>query len=105
VGTAWALTAGLNVYALLLFSQVRHALQFPWRKLIGLFLLAVPFLLARGYVTPNFLVALAASVIAGLLYLGAALALRLASLDFLQMALQLLPGRSQSDQGAGKMMR
>jgi PST family polysaccharide transporter len=105
VGTAWALTAGLNVYALLLFSQVRHALQFPWRKLIGLFLLAVPFLLARGYVTPNFLVALAASVIAGLLYLGAALALRLASLDFLQMAMQLLPGRSQSDQGAGKMMR
>ena len=96
VGTAWALTAGLNVYALLLFAQVRHALRLPWRKLIGLFLLASPFLLARDFVTPNFLVALAASVGAAALYLGAAIILRLISLDFVQMALQLLPGRSQS---------
>jgi PST family polysaccharide transporter len=95
VGTAWALTAGLNVYALLLFAQVRHTLQLPWLKLIGLFLLAVPFLLARGVVTPNFLVAMGASVVAAILYLGAALLLRLLSPDFIQMVRNLLPGSAQ----------
>ena len=96
VGAAWALTVGLNVYALLLFAQVRHALRLPWRKLIGLFLLAIPFLLARNFVTPNFLVALASSVGAAALYLGGAIALRLISRDFVQMLLPLLPGRSRS---------
>ena len=96
VGTAWALTAGLNVYALLLFAQVRHALRFPWLKLLCLFLLAIPFLLARNIVPPNFLLALAASAAAATLYLGAAILLRLLSLDFVQMLLQLLPGRPSS---------
>jgi hypothetical protein len=106
VGAAWALTAGLNVYALLLFAQVRPALGFPWRKLIALFLLAIPFLLAQNIVTPNFLIALAASVGAAMIYLGAALLLRLISPDFLKMAAQLLPGRG-SDQGdeGGSVMR
>ncbi len=96
VGAAWALTVGLNVYALLLFAQVRHALRLPWRKLIGLFLLAIPFLLARNFVTPNFLVALASSVGAAALYLGGAIALRLISRDFVQMLLPLLSGRPRS---------
>ena len=91
-GTAWALTVGLNVYALLLFAQVRHALGFPWLKLAGLFALALPFILARSAVTPDFLIALFASLIAAALYLGIALALRLISFDFLRMVRQLLPG-------------
>ncbi len=90
VGTAWALTIGLNVYALLLFSQVRHALQFPWRKLIGLLLLGIPFLLLRNFVADHFVVAVVASIIGGLMYLGLGLALKLLSTDFLLMALQLV---------------
>jgi len=97
VGTAWALTAGLNVYAFLLFSQVRRALHFPWIKLIGLFLLAVPFLLVRQTVTPNFLVAMAASASATALYMGIAIVVRLISLDFWQIALQLLRGGPQKN--------
>ncbi len=92
VGTAWALTAGLNVYALLLFAQVRRALHLPWGKLIGLFLLATPLLLVRDYVTPNFLTALAASAGAAMLYFGFALGLRLISHDFLRMLGPMLPG-------------
>ena len=95
VGTAWALSAGLNIYALLLFAQVRRALQFPWRKLIGLYLLAIPFLLVQQYVTPNFIVALLASAAAAFLYLAATLALRLTSFDLFQMLRQLLPGSSK----------
>ena len=94
IGTAWALSAGLNVYALLLFAQVRRALQFPWRKLIGLYLLSIPFFLAQNFVTPNFIIALIASAAAAILYLAATLALHLTSLDLLQMLRQLLPGRS-----------
>ncbi len=90
VGAAWALTTGLNVYALLLFAQVRHALQFPWRKLAGLFLLAIPFLMARAMATPNFLTALAATIAAAALYLLAAALLHLLSLDFPRQALQLV---------------
>ncbi len=94
VGTAWALSAGLNVYALLLFAQVRKALHIPWRQLIGLYLLSIPFLLAQNFVTPNFIVALIASAAAAILYLAATLALHLTSLDLFQMLRQLLPGRS-----------
>jgi O-antigen/teichoic acid export membrane protein len=97
VGTAWGLTAGLNAYALLLFAQVRHTLGFPWRKLAGLFLLALPFLWARNLLPASFIMALLASLLAAALYLGMALASRLLSPDFIQMALQLLPGRSDAD--------
>ena len=100
VGTAWGLTAGLNVYALLLFAQVRHTLGLPWRKLMGLFLLALPFLWARDWLTPNFAVAVAASLAAALLYLALGLLLHLLTPEFFQMLQQLLPGRSShSDAG------
>jgi O-antigen/teichoic acid export membrane protein len=90
VGAAWALTLGLNIYALLLFSQVRHALRFPWTKLIALLLLGFPFLFLRPMVSHSFLLALAASVAAGILYLGLGLATRLLSTDFLKTAVGLV---------------
>jgi len=92
VGTAWALTAGLTVYAGLLFGQLRHALGLPWLKLLGLFALALPFILARDLLTPNFLAAIIATVGGGILYLGLAVSLRFISLDFWQMVQQFLPG-------------
>lgn len=87
VGAAWALTLGLNVYALTLFVQVRHDLRFRRRALLGLFLLGAPFLAARPLVADDLLLALAASLIAAALYLGAGLLLRLLS----TLPLQLLP--------------
>ncbi|HHB90339.1 MAG TPA: lipopolysaccharide biosynthesis protein [Anaerolineae bacterium] len=89
VGAAWALTLGLNVYALLLFSQVRQALAFPWRKLILLLLLGVPFLFFREMVAEDFWLALGASVLAGAAYLGIGLATKLITMDFLQMVVGL----------------
>jgi len=94
VGAAWALTLGLNVYALLLFSQVRRALNFPWRKLIVLLLLGAPFLFLRDAVAGNFLLALGASALAGVVYLGVGLAAGLLSTDFLHMAWELVRKRS-----------
>ena len=86
VGAAWALTLGLNIYALLLFSQVRHALRFPWRKLIALLLLGVPFLFLRGFVAGDFWLALGASVLAAVVYLGIGVATGLLTTDFVEMA-------------------
>ena len=85
VGTAWALTLGLNIYALLLFSQVRRALQFPWRQLILLVLLGVPFLFLRPWVSSHMVMSLVVSGLAAGAYLVIALVLRLLSLDFLRM--------------------
>ena len=85
VGTAWALTLGLNVYALLLFSQVRRALQFPWGQLLLLVLLGVPFLFLRPWVSSQILLSLLVSGLAAGAYILTALAFRLLSLDFLRM--------------------
>ena len=90
VGAAWALTLGLNGYALLLFAQVRHVLRFPWSKLIALFLLGTPFLLARGFVAQSFWLALAASLVAAIVYLGIGLGTGLLSTDFVKTALALV---------------
>ena len=85
VGTAWALTLGLNIYALLLFSQVRRALQFPWGQLILLVLLEVPFLFLRPWVASQIVLSLLMSGLAAVAYILIALILRLLSLDFLRM--------------------
>ncbi|NUQ37760.1 MAG: lipopolysaccharide biosynthesis protein [Caldilineales bacterium] len=79
MGAAWALTLGLNVYALTLFAQVRRDLRVPARALLGLLLLGLPFLTLRGLVAADLLLALAASLLAALLYLGAGMLLRILS--------------------------
>jgi len=90
VGTAWALTAGLIVYAIILFGQMRHALGVSWPKLLGIFILALPFIWAQKILPHNLVIAIVASVGAALIYLGLAVALKLISLDFLQMMKQIV---------------
>ncbi|HID33116.1 MAG TPA: hypothetical protein EYP25_00845, partial [Anaerolineae bacterium] len=98
VGAAWALTLGLNIYALLLFAQVRRALNFPWRKLIALLALGAPFLFLRDFVTGNFLLALGASLLAGAVYLGVGVITGLLTTDFLDMVKGLLR-KAATDEG------
>ncbi len=93
VGAAWALTLGLNIYALLLFSQVRQALHVSWIRLIALLLLGVPFLFLRSFVVGNFWLALGASLLAGAAYLGIGLVTGLLTTDFLKMARDLVSRR------------
>ncbi len=90
VGAAWSLTLGLSTYALILFAFIRHDLRVRWLALIGIFGLGLPLLLLRPLVADNFLLALVASLIASLLYLGAAFALRLLSPAPLQLASRLI---------------
>lgn len=85
IGTAWALTAGLNVYALLLFTQVRHTLQLPWLKLAGILALGLPFLLLRDFLPHRFGMALLMAVLAVLVYFGLSWGLGLLSAELLQM--------------------
>ncbi len=89
VGTAWALTLGLNVYALILFAQVRRALHVSWRKLIPLLLLGVLFLPLRIWVADYWLWGVVASVLAALAYLTVANITGLLSLDFVKMVVGL----------------
>ena len=79
VGAAWSLTLGLNVYALVLFAQVRHDLRLRWIALLGILALGVPFVAARSLVAGSLLLAVGATLVAAVLYLGIALALRLIS--------------------------
>lgn len=90
VGAAWALTIGLNVYALALFAQVRGDLRLRVRGLLGLLLLGLPFLALRPLVAGDLLLAAGASLLAALLYLGAGMALRLLSTQPLQLLPRLL---------------
>ncbi len=99
VGAAWALTLGLNIYALLLFAQVRRALHFPWRKLIALLALGAPFLFLRDVVSGNFLLALGASLLAGAVYLGVGVITGLLTTDFLDMVKGLLWKETTDDGG------
>ena len=85
IGTAWALTAGLNVYAFLLFAQVRHTLQLPWLKLAGILALGLPLLLLRDFLPHRFGIALLITLLAVLVYFGVSWILGLLSSDLLQM--------------------
>lgn len=87
VGAAWSLTLGLTVYALVLFAQVRHDLHLRWIALLGILALGVPFLAVRSLVADSLLLAIGATLVAAVLYLGIALALRLIS----PAPLRLLP--------------
>ena len=87
VGAAWSLTLGLAVYALVLFALVRHDLRLRWIALLGILALGVPFLAARSLVADSLLLAIGATIVAAVLYLGIALALRLIS----PAPLRLLP--------------
>ncbi len=87
VGAAWSLTLGLTVYALVLFALVRHDLRLRWIALLGILALGVPFLAARSLVADSLLLAIVATMVAAVLYLGIALALRLIS----PAPLRLLP--------------
>ena len=91
VGTAWALTLGLNVYALALFAQVRHDLQLRWLALLGLILLALPLLALQPLVASNILLAIAVLAVSSLIYLALAMLLRLLSPAPLQMLAEFSP--------------
>jgi O-antigen/teichoic acid export membrane protein len=90
LGVSGSLTLGLTSYALVLFAFVRHDLQVRWPALFALFGLGAPLLAAQSVVTGHgFLVAIAASALAVLLYLAAALALHLLSSAPLQLLVRL----------------
>ncbi len=87
VGAAWSLSLGLTVYALVLFALVRHDLRLRWVAVLGLIALGAPFLVVRPLVADHLLLGMAATLLAAVIYLGVALALRLLSPD----PLRLLP--------------
>lgn len=94
VGVAWSLTLGLTTYALALFAFIRHDLRVRWLALLGLFGLGLPLVAAQPVATTHgFLLAVVATVVAALLYLGAALALRLLSPAPLRLATRLVSNR------------
>ena len=93
VGAAWSLTLGLNVYAFVLFAQVRHDLRLRWLALLSILGLGLPFLALRPLVIENFILVIVAVIGATILYLGAGLLLGLLPLQPLQLMTRLLPRR------------
>ncbi len=91
VGIAWSLTLGLNVYALVLFAQIRHDLQLRWAALLSLLalgtpLVALPLWLGQMALLPT----LAVTALVAVLYLSVCLGLRLLSPAPLQLAWETL---------------
>lgn len=91
VGIAWAMTLGLNVYALVLFAQVRGDLQLRWSALLGLIALGLPLLALPSWLGPqNLLLTLAITAAVTLVYLGVCLLFRLLTTAPLQLVFDLV---------------
>ncbi|MCS7039408.1 MAG: polysaccharide biosynthesis C-terminal domain-containing protein, partial [Caldilineales bacterium] len=95
VGAAGALALGLMVYAVILFAFIRHDLRLRWSALMGLMALALPLLAARPLIRDRFDLAVAASLVAAVAYVGLALGLRLLS----PAPLRLVPRLLRKDAG------
>lgn len=95
VGAAGALALGLMVYAVILFAFIRHDLRLRWSALAGLMALALPLLAARPLIGDRFDLAVAASLVAVVAYVGLALGLRLLS----PAPLRLVPRLLRKDDG------